>query len=97
MGKASCGLPVRCSTGISALNWPGIPFCLGAAVRITFNGQAQDIRDQATIAQMLLDLQLMPKLVAVEVNREVVSRRLHETHVLQPGDEVEVVTLVGGG
>lgn len=66
-------------------------------MRITFNGQAQDIRDQATVAQMLFDLQLTPKLVAVEVNREVVSRRLHDTHVLQPGDEVEVVTLVGGG
>ncbi len=66
-------------------------------MRITFNGQHQEIRDQATVAQMLLDLQLTPKLVAVEVNREVVSRRLHETHVLQPGDEVEVVTLVGGG
>jgi thiamine biosynthesis protein ThiS len=68
-----------------------------AAVRITFNGQEQDIRDAATIAQLLTDLKLTPKLVAVEVNREVVSRRLHESHVLQTGDEVEVVTLVGGG
>lgn len=67
------------------------------AVRITFNGQAQEIREASTIAQLLLDLQLTPKLVAVEVNREVVSRRLHDTHILQSGDEVEVVTLVGGG
>lgn len=67
------------------------------AVRITFNGQSQEIREASTIAQLLLDLQLTPKLVAVEVNREVVSRRLHDTHILQPGDEVEVVTLVGGG
>ena len=66
-------------------------------MRITFNGQTQDIREAATIAQLLTDLQLAPKLVAVEVNREVVSRRLHDTHVLRPGDEVEVVTLVGGG
>ena len=66
-------------------------------MRITFNGEAQDIREASTIAQLLTDLQLAPKLVAVEVNREVVSRRLHETHVLCPGDVVEVVTLVGGG
>ena len=66
-------------------------------MRITFNGEAQDIREASTIAQLLTDLQLAPKLVAVEVNREVVSRRLHETHVLCPGDVVVVVTLVGGG
>jgi sulfur carrier protein len=66
-------------------------------VQITYNGQSQQIRDAATIAQLLAELQLAPKLVAVEVNREVVPRRLHETHVLCAGDEVEVVTLVGGG
>jgi thiamine biosynthesis protein ThiS len=66
-------------------------------VQITFNGQAQDVRSEVTVAQLLADLQLAPKLVAVEVNREVVPRRLHESHVLRPGDEVEVVTLVGGG
>lgn len=66
-------------------------------VQITFNGQPYDARESATIADLLADLQLTPKLVAVEVNREVVSRRLHDSHVLQPGDEVEVVTLVGGG
>jgi thiamine biosynthesis protein ThiS len=66
-------------------------------VRITFNGEERDVRDAATIAQLLADLRLSPKLVAVEVNREVVSRQVHEAHVLRPGDEVEVVTLVGGG
>jgi thiamine biosynthesis protein ThiS len=66
-------------------------------VQITYNGQQQEVRDSTTIAQLLADLKLTPKLVAVEVNREVVSRRLHESHVLQHGDEVEVVTLVGGG
>lgn len=66
-------------------------------MRITFNGQSQEVREAVTIAELLSDLQLKPKLVAVEVNHEVVSRLLHETHVLQPGDEIEVVTLVGGG
>lgn len=66
-------------------------------MQITFNGQAQDVRSEVTVAQLLADLQLAPKLVAVEVNREVVPRGLHESHVLRAGDEVEVVTLVGGG
>lgn len=66
-------------------------------MQITFNGQPREVREAATISELLAELQLTPKLVAVEVNREVVSRRLHETHVLSAGDEVEVVTLVGGG
>lgn len=66
-------------------------------MQITFNGQPREVREAATISQLLAELQLAPKLVAVEVNREVVSRQLHETHVLCAGDEVEVVTLVGGG
>lgn len=66
-------------------------------MQIIFNGQPREVREAATISELLSELQLTPKLVAVEVNREVVSRRLHETHALRPGDEVEVVTLVGGG
>lgn len=66
-------------------------------MQIIFNGQPREVREAATISELLSELQLAPKLVAVEVNREVVSRRLHETHVLRAGDEVEVVTLVGGG
>jgi sulfur carrier protein len=35
--------------------------------------------------------------VAVERNREVVPRRAHGTTELLSGDELEVVTFVGGG
>lgn len=66
-------------------------------MRIVFNGQDREIAPDATIAELLDDLQLTPKLVAVEVNRDVVPRIRHAEHQLRPGDEVEVVTLVGGG
>jgi thiamine biosynthesis protein ThiS len=66
-------------------------------VRIVFNGQEREITPNATIAELLAELQLTPKLVAVEVNRDVVPRTRHAEHRLQTGDEVEVVTLVGGG
>ena len=66
-------------------------------MQIVFNGQAREVTPEATIAQLLAELQLTPKLVAVEVNRDVVPRTRHAEHRLQPGDEVEVVTLVGGG
>lgn len=66
-------------------------------MQITFNGQSREIPSEVTVAQLLDALQLPTKLVAVEVNREVVPRRQHDAHILKAGDEVEVVTLVGGG
>ncbi len=66
-------------------------------MRIVFNGETRDIDDGATIAQLLAMMNLIPKHVAVEVNRDVVPRTQHSAHHLQAGDEVEVVTLVGGG
>ncbi|HTN76641.1 MAG TPA: sulfur carrier protein ThiS [Pirellulaceae bacterium] len=66
-------------------------------MRILFNGQDREIGEQLTIAQFLAELKLAAKHVAVEVNREVVPRGLHGEHLLHAGDEVEIVTLVGGG
>lgn len=66
-------------------------------MQILFNGESRDITPDATIAELLAHFQLTPKLVAVEVNRDVVPRSRHGEHRLQAGDEVEVVTLVGGG
>jgi thiamine biosynthesis protein ThiS len=37
------------------------------------------------------------KLVAVEVNLEIVAHEEHAAHQVQAGDTIEVVTLVGGG
>jgi thiamine biosynthesis protein ThiS len=34
---------------------------------------------------------------AVEVNRMLVPKRRHEQHMLLEGDQVEIVTFVGGG
>jgi len=66
-------------------------------MRILFNGQERDTADHVTVAQLLEELQLPPKRVAVEVNLELVPRDQHAACVLQNGDRLEVVTLVGGG
>ncbi len=50
-----------------------------------------------TVARLLEQLQLDPRRVAVEVNRELVPRSAHAGHLLCSGDVVEIVTLVGGG
>ena len=84
-------------TSLPSLNDREVGSTAEFIVRIVFNGQEREIEDDATVAQLLATLNLLPKHVAVEVNRDVVSRTRHSEHRLQPGDEVEVVTLVGGG
>jgi len=64
---------------------------------IVCNGESRDIATGSTIAQLVAQLGLNPRQVAVEVNLDVVPRAQHAGHVLQAGDRVELVTLVGGG
>jgi thiamine biosynthesis protein ThiS len=66
-------------------------------MQIVFNGESRDVRQKITVAQLLDELALDPRRVAVEVNLELVSRDRHVAVSLQEGDQLEVVTLVGGG
>ena len=66
-------------------------------MQIIFNGERREAADDVTVAALLEELELPPKRVAVEVNRELVPRDQHAACVLQDGDRLEVVTLVGGG
>jgi thiamine biosynthesis protein ThiS len=66
-------------------------------MRIYFNGEPRDVGDRTTVAELLQQLELEPRYVAVEVNLELVPRARHAAHVLQAEDRLEVVTLVGGG
>ena len=50
-----------------------------------------------TLAALIEQLDMKPKYVAVERNRELVPRARHAECLLQPGDQLEIVTLVGGG
>ena len=66
-------------------------------MKIVFNGEDREVVEKLTIADLLAQLELTPRQVAVEVNHRVIPRATHDEHVLQSGDRLEVVTLVGGG
>jgi len=66
-------------------------------MKITVNGQTVEIDDSMTVEQVLDTVDVPPNYLAVEVNAEVVPREEYTTHRLHTGDEVELVTLVGGG
>jgi len=66
-------------------------------VQVIFNGESQDIDDKTSIADILERFDIERRQVAVEVNQEIVPRDDLDGYVLHEGDQIEVVTLVGGG
>lgn len=66
-------------------------------LKIRLNGTSCELPDSLTVADLLELRQLTDKQVAVEVNGEVVPRARHVDCQLHNGDELEVVSLVGGG
>ncbi len=66
-------------------------------MRITVNGESREVADDATVADLVAGMNLQPRQVAVERNKELVPRSRHVETPLVEGDNVEVVTLVGGG
>jgi thiamine biosynthesis protein ThiS len=61
------------------------------------NGEPHDVPPGTTVAGLLVQLKMQPRLVAVERNRDLVPRGQHADCTLEPGDRLEIVTLVGGG
>lgn len=64
---------------------------------IRVNGEERPLPEQPTVRELVRELGLGDSPCAVEVNGSLVPHRRHEHHTLQPGDAIEIVTLVGGG
>lgn len=66
-------------------------------MKLRINGEAREVPDGLTVRALLDLLELRGERIAVEVNTEVVRKARHTEHRLTDGDEVEIVTFVGGG
>jgi sulfur carrier protein len=66
-------------------------------VKITVNGEAQEIQDGTTVRGLIELLSLGDGPVAVERNGEIVPRAEHAGAALAEADVVEIVHFVGGG
>ena len=66
-------------------------------IQITVNGESVEIESAMTIEQLLDTVDVPPNYLAVELNADVVPREEYGDKIVKAGDDVEVVTLVGGG
>jgi len=67
------------------------------SVRITLNGAPREFPAALTFAQLLDQLDLGGKRLAIERNGEIVPRSTFGDSRLADGDRIEVVIAVGGG
>ena len=66
-------------------------------MRLTVNGEEKELDAVVSVADLVTQLGLHGRRIAVEVNGEIVPRSLHADHKLNTGDRVEVVHAIGGG
>ena len=66
-------------------------------MEVTVNGEARQLPEGITVAQLLEQLKIVPELVVVELNLAILKRAQLPGTALAPGDQVEIVRLVGGG
>ena len=66
-------------------------------MQITLNGDAHEIAGPLTVTELLAQLQIDARRVAVEHNLVVLKRETFEQTMIREGDEVEIVNFVGGG
>ncbi|MCX5963777.1 MAG: sulfur carrier protein ThiS [Cyanobacteria bacterium] len=64
---------------------------------ITVNGQDHQCESPTLLLDLLTQLKMNPKLVAIEYNGEILHRQFWPQTQIQAGDALEVVTIVGGG
>ena len=64
---------------------------------LEINGKQREVEAGRSVAGLLADLELDPRLVVVELNREIIRRDEIENVALNEGDRLEIVHFVGGG
>jgi thiamine biosynthesis protein ThiS len=66
-------------------------------MRLTINGETRNFREPMNVVGLIGALELEPKKIAVERNREIVPKSQWEATALADGDRIEIVQFVGGG
>lgn len=66
-------------------------------MRVTVNGKAMDVVEKMSLGDFIKTYRSWPEGVIAELNQKVVKRDIWTETVLADGDQLELVSLVGGG
>jgi sulfur carrier protein len=66
-------------------------------IQVTVNGAAQRYDKPIAVAELVHQMSLSGKRIAVEKNGEIVPKSAHGATLVADGDRLEIVVAVGGG
>ena len=64
---------------------------------IQVNGEKHSFQDSITIRELISNLKLDPRKIAIEYNLEILPRSLYESTLIKDNDKIEIVHFIGGG
>jgi sulfur carrier protein len=70
---------------------------MSQSIRVHVNGKDREVSSGLSVTGLLESFDLDPRLVVVELNREILARESFPTVQVCEGDRVELVHFVGGG
>ncbi len=77
--------------------FPNLMFSPSGQIALQVNGEPRTCPPDTKLPQLLEQLGLNPRLVAVEYNGEILHRQFWSQTEIKEGDAIEIVTIVGGG
>ena len=66
-------------------------------IKITVNGKQITINLKYSLKNLLDNLKLPIKKIAIELNREIINKKRISKIILKSGDKIEIVNFIGGG
>ena len=66
-------------------------------IEIKLNGKKKIINEKSTIKNIVINLKIPLKKVAIELNQEIVDKKKLSKIKLKNNDKIEIVHFIGGG
>lgn len=66
-------------------------------MKIIINGETKEVSSAMSVEELLNDLQIYDKVMAIAINMEIVKKDNWATHKIKDGDKIEALEFVGGG
>ena len=66
-------------------------------MEIMLNGEKVTCEEGVSLENLLLQMQYDKRQVAAEVNGDIIPKAEYGEYIVNPADEIEVVTFMGGG
>ncbi|MDY6890543.1 MAG: sulfur carrier protein ThiS [Pseudomonadota bacterium] len=66
-------------------------------MQIQVNGELLEVAERSSLSDLVAQLELAGKRIAIELNLEIVPRSAYANTLLEAGDRIEIVHAIGGG